>query len=55
MVLLALVAAVVFTTRGTAVKDRQDSAPLPQPELLAVADGPTADPFTTLQSRRIDG
>uniref|UniRef100_A0AAU3GV72 MFS transporter n=1 Tax=Streptomyces sp. NBC_01401 TaxID=2903854 RepID=A0AAU3GV72_9ACTN len=55
MVLLALVAAVVFTRRGAALEDRQDSAPPPQPEPVAIADGSTADPLTTLELRRIDG
>ncbi|WP_406148042.1 MFS transporter [Streptomyces sp. NBC_01012] len=55
MVLLALIAAVVFTRRGAALEDRQDSAPPPQPEPVAIADGSTADPLTTLELRRIDG
>ncbi|MEU8709889.1 MFS transporter [Streptomyces sp. NPDC048565] len=55
MVLLALIAAVVFTRRGAALEDRQDSAPPPQPEPVVIADGSTADPFTTLELRRIDG
>lgn len=55
MVLLALVATVVFTRPGAALEDRQDSAPPPQPEPVAIADGSTADPLTTLELRRIDG
>ncbi|MGW7196985.1 MFS transporter [Streptomyces chryseus] len=55
MVLLALVAAAVFTRRGAAFEDRQDSEPPVRPEPPAAADGSTADPLTTLELRRIDG
>ncbi|MFD4692552.1 MFS transporter [Streptomyces sp. NBC_00683] len=55
MVVLALVATAVFTRPGAALEDRQDSAPPPQPEPVAIADGSTADPLTTLELRRIDG
>ncbi|WP_411083998.1 MFS transporter [Streptomyces sp. cmx-18-6] len=55
MVVLAVVAAVVFTRKGAVLEDRQDSEPPVQPEPVAVADGSTADPLTTLELRRIDG
>ncbi|MGW7052796.1 MFS transporter [Streptomyces sp. NPDC054887] len=55
MAVLAVVAAVVFTRRGAALEDRQDSEPPVRPEPVAVADGSTADPLTTLELRRIDG
>ncbi|GGZ29888.1 MFS transporter [Streptomyces nitrosporeus] len=55
MVVLAVVAAVVFTRKGAAVEDRQDSEPPAQPVPAAVADGSTADPLTTLELRRTDG
>ncbi|MFE3518139.1 hypothetical protein [Streptomyces sp. NPDC059166] len=55
MAVLALVAAVVFTRKGAALEDRQDSEPPARPEPAAAADGSTADPLTTLELRRIDG
>ncbi|MER5762454.1 MFS transporter [Streptomyces sp. NPDC002082] len=55
MVVLALVAAVVFTRPGAALEDRQEGAPPPQPAPVAPADGTAADPLTNLELRRIDG
>ncbi|MEV8569812.1 MFS transporter [Streptomyces sp. NPDC051322] len=57
MALLAVVAAVVFTRRGAALEDQQDNELPTKPVPAPIADGSTADPFTTMQLRRtnVDG
>jgi MFS family permease len=52
MALLAVVAAVVFTRRGAALEDQQDNETPAQP--LPMSAGSTADPFSTMQLRRIN-
>lgn len=57
MALLAVVAVVVFTRRGAALEDQQDTEGPTKPVPVPIADGSTADPFTTTQLRRtnVDG